>query len=61
MAGSEVPRLTYDYSCAGHEPLSSNSLLEGLKLEIADIKRHLPNNWNQRIAVHLGNFGEGDR
>ena len=56
VVGSEVPRLTYDYSCAGHKPLSSNSLLGGHKLEIADIKRHLPN-WNQRTAAHLGNLG----
>ena len=60
VADYEVPRLTYDYSCAGHGPLSSNSLLGGHKLEIADIKRHLPN-WNQRTAAHLGNLGEGDR
>ena len=56
VVASEVPRLTYDYSCAGHKPLSSNSLLGGHKLEIADIKRHLPN-WNQRTAAHLGYLG----
>ena len=61
VAGSEVPRLTYDCSCASHGPLSSNSLLGGHKPEIADIKRHLPDNWNQQAAAHLGNSGEGDR
>ena len=53
-----MPRLTYNYSCAGHGPLSSNSLLGSHKLEIADIKRHLSNNWNQRTAAHLSNFGK---
>ena len=33
-SSSEVPRHTYDFSCAGQGPLSSNSLLGGQKLEV---------------------------
>ena len=41
-AGSEVPRVTYDYSAAGHGPLSSNSLPGGKMPGVADVKRHVP-------------------
>ena len=41
-SGSEVARLTYDYSTAGHGPFSSNSLAGGRKPDVSDIRRHLP-------------------
>ena len=40
--GSLVMNRVYDYSAAGHGPLSSNSLEGGPALTIEDIKLYLP-------------------
>ena len=51
--GSLVMSATYDYTSAGHGPLSSNSLRGGDRPDVVDVRRHIPD--------HLGGVGEGDR
>ena len=58
--GSRVIAQTYDYSSAGHGPLSSNALNGGARPDIDDIRRFLPQSRNTERA-HLGLPGEGDR
>ena len=52
-SGSTVMAATYDYTAAGHGPLSSNSLRGGVRPDVTDVRRHIPD--------HLGGVGEGDR
>lgn len=59
-AGSRVMASTYDYSSAGHGPLSSNVLNGGARPDIEDIRRFIPQARNLDRA-HLGVLGEGDR
>ena len=59
-AGADVAKLTYDYSTAGHGPLSSNLLRGGCRPEVADIKRYLSRN-SISSAAPLGGLREGDR
>ena len=59
-AGSKVMASTYDYSTAGHGPLSSNALNGGVRPDVKDIRRFIPRVKNSDSA-HLGVLGEGDR
>ena len=59
-AGSKVMASTYDYSSAGHGPLSSNALNGGVRPDVEDIRRFIPQARNSDRA-HLGVLGEGDR
>lgn len=59
-SGSRVMAYTYDYSSAGHGPLSSNSLNGGARPDVQDIRRFIPQSRNADRA-HLGLSGEGDR
>lgn len=59
-SGSRVMAGTYDYSSAGHGPLSSNALNGGARPDIQDIRRFLPQAKSTDRA-HLGVLGEGDR
>ena len=59
-SGSRVMAQTYDYSSAGHGPLSSNALNGGARPDVHDIRRFLPQSRNTERA-HLGLTGEGDR
>ena len=58
-SGSRVMAHTYDYSSAGHGPLSSNALNGGARPDVQDIRRFLPQSSNVDRA-HLGLVGEGD-
>ena len=58
--GSRVMACTYDYSSAGHGPLSWNALNGGARPDVQDILRFIPQAWNTDRA-HLGLLGEGDR
>ena len=61
--GSTVMSTTYDFSAAGHGPLSSNSLLGGDRPDIADVRRHIPASKGRsgHLDGHLGGAGKGDR
>ena len=59
-SGSRVMTYTYDYSSAGHGPLSSNALNGGARPDVQDILRFIPQARNTDRA-HLGLLGEGDR
>lgn len=59
-AGSRVMASTYDYSSAGHGPLSSNALNGGVRPDVEDIRRFIPQARSGNNA-HLGVVGEGDR
>ena len=59
-SGSRVMADTYDYSSAGHGPLSSNALNGGARPDVQDILRFIPHARNTGKA-HLGLLGEGDR
>jgi hypothetical protein len=59
-AGSRVMTSTYDYSSAGHGPLSSNLLNGGVRPDVQDIRRFIPQTRSTSRA-HLGGSGEGDR
>lgn len=59
-SGSEVKRITYDYSTAGHEPLSALSLCGETVPDVGAIRRYLPKGRYQQSAVVLGDEGEGD-
>ena len=62
-AGSQVMGNTYDYSAAGHGPLSSNSLVAGgRRPDVGDVRRHFQGRPDLESARHLGSIlGEGDR
>lgn len=59
-SGSRVMARTYDYSSAGHGPLSSNMLNGGARPDVDDIRRFIPQVKN-KDGAHLGLLGEGDR
>ena len=59
-SGSRVMAYTYDYSSAGHGPLSSNALNGGARPDVQDIRRFIPQSRDTDRA-HLGLMGEGDR
>ena len=59
-ARSRVMASTYDYSSAGHGPLSSNALNGGVRRDVEDIRRFIPQARSGKNA-HLGVVGEDDR
>ena len=59
-SSSRVMAHTYDYSSAGHGPLSSNMLNGGARPDVDDIRRFIPQVKN-KDGTHLGQLGEGDR
>ena len=56
-AGSEVMRITYDYSTAGHGPLSASSINGGAVPDVEAIRRYLPKNQERQGVKGLGEDG----
>ena len=56
-AGSEVMRITYDYSTAGHGPLSASSINRGVIPDVEAIRRYLPKNQERQGVAKLGRSG----
>ena len=57
-AGSEVMRITYDYSTAGHGPLSASSINGGAVPDVEAIRRYLPETKSDREWRNLEGLGE---
>ena len=56
-SGSEVMRITYDYSTAGHGPLSALSINGGAVPDVEAIRRYLPKIKEQQSVAKLGRSG----
>ena len=56
-AGSEVMRISYDYSTAGHGPLSAFSTNEGTVSDVEAIRRYLPKNQRRQGVAKHGRSG----
>ena len=53
-SGSRVMAYTYDYSSAGHGPLSSNALNGGARPDVQDILRFIPQAWREGSPWTVG-------
>ena len=56
-AGWEVMRITYDYSTAGHGPLSASSINGRAVPDVEAIRRYLPKNQERQGVAKLGRSG----